>query len=110
MLKGKGLLFNVGSLRKSSSGMDGTTCSRQSPQCMSITSPIIQSRPILLVTVPGRLSPSNELSVDISAATRDQKQVMTDSIELKRVITTTAMVRDLPRLKFLASFLNNTCT
>ena len=30
------------------------------------------------------------------------------SMELERGVTTTAMVRDLPRLKVLASFLNST--
>ena len=48
----KVLLFNMGSLHKSPPGMDGTTYFKQSTQCMSITSPIIQSMPILLVTVP----------------------------------------------------------
>ena len=49
----KGLLFNMGYLRKSPSGMDGTICFQQSQRCVSINSSIIQSRPILLVTVPG---------------------------------------------------------
>ena len=52
-VKGKGLLFNVGSLQKSPPGMDGTIYFQQSPRCMSVTSPIIQSRLIMLVTLPG---------------------------------------------------------
>ena len=51
--KGKGLLFNVGSLRKSPPGMDGKNLFPAEPKVRAITSPIIQSRSILLATVPG---------------------------------------------------------
>ena len=57
--KGKGLLFNVGSLRKSPPGMDGTTYFQQSPRCVSFTSPIIQPRSILLAIVPGQVPTQN---------------------------------------------------
>ena len=36
-VKGKGLLFNVGNLRKSPPGVDGTTNFHQSPRCVALS-------------------------------------------------------------------------
>ena len=57
--KGKGLLFNVDSLRKSPPGMDGTTYFQQSPRCVSLPPRLSSLGRYCWQQYPVRLPPSS---------------------------------------------------
>ena len=58
--KGKGLLFNVDSLRKSPPGMDGTAYFQQSPRCVTLPPRLSSLGRYCWPQYPVRLPPSTE--------------------------------------------------